>query len=87
MLVGEFAGCDARALLRVDQSASRMNPMWGPLFGLVIALRALFGEPTFVSTSSTLALGQLARRRGVWPIATNLRRRIDCKDVPGAKRT
>ena len=40
-------------------SATRMKPMWGPSFGLVIALRAFSGEPLFVRTSSTSPFGQL----------------------------
>ncbi len=38
-------------------SASRMKPMCGPQLGLVMALRALLGEPTLVSTSSTVPSG------------------------------
>lgn len=36
-------------------SSSRMKPMWAPELGLVMALRALPGVPTFDSTSSPAA--------------------------------
>ena len=57
-LVGELAAARACAA-RDRSSARRMKPMCGPQFGLVIAERALFGEPTLVRTSSTLSLRQL----------------------------
>ena len=55
-------------------SATRMKPMCGPLLGLVIALRALPGEPTLVSTSSTVPWRQLLGEQRAHPV--DLLRRV-----------
>ena len=61
-----------------------MKPMCGPLLGLVIALRALPGEPTLVSTSSTVPFG--SSRASTAPIRLTFFA-ASSSDVPGARRT
>ena len=61
-----------------------MNPMCGPSFGLVIALRAFSGDPSFVSTSSTSPFGS-----SWWSIfaISWIRRDASVRETPGEKRT
>ncbi len=58
--------------------------MCGPSLGLVIALRALPGEPTLVSTSSTVSLG--SSRASTAPMRLSFFA-ASSSDVPGASRT
>ena len=61
-----------------------MKPMCGPALGLVMALRAFPGEPTFVSTSSTTSCGSSLASSAPMPL---ILRAESSSEVPGATRT